>query len=433
MLSLRNILIGIGIFAAVFSMLIFSGRVPVFQGTKSPEGEVKMWGTLPETQMQGVIDAYNRNAKTYRVSYRYIPEASFNQTILEALANRVGPDLILAPYQNILAQTSRIYPFPIASMGEKAYKDAFVDGATVFYGSQGVFALPVSIEPLVLFYNRSLLSKHGIVSPPATWSEVAEVTPKLTVSRGGTFLESSIALGAPTTPYAKDILMAMVAQLGQSPVVVQYDTLGTPYTKVTVNDPVHEGDDIRPLSSASRFFVQFADPSQPTYTWNQSMGKADDAFVAERLAMYIGYSGELPLLRARNPRASFEMTYLPQTSGYTSFATGMRMYGVATLKTTTNFQAAFATEAGFAGVDTAAVIASAVGGVPALRSYVGAQGTNEVITRSMLVARGWVDINANATDEYIRTMISDILNYRYEVTDAVTMFAGRLTDIYSSH
>lgn len=432
-MNLRIILLGIGIFAAVFAMLIFSGRIPIGNQKDTPQGEVKVWGTLPEVQMANVVQAFNLSAKTYRVTYKMIPEQSFNQTLLEALANGVGPDLILAPYQNILAQTSRIYPFPVASMGEKAYKDAFVDGASVLFSGQGAFALPISIEPMVLFYNRTLLSKHGVVNPPTYWDDVLNMTPNLTIMRNGAFVESAIALGSPSTPYAKDILMAMVAQLGQSPLVVQYDSLGTPYTRVTVNDPVHQGDSVYPLSSVARFFVQFADPTQRAYTWNQYAGNADESFVAEKLAMYIGYSGELSSLRARNPRALFEMTYLPQTRGYDNFATGMRMYGIASLKTSRNLSAALATEAAFAGADVAPAISAAVGGVPALRSYVNAPGTNEVVTRSMLVARGWVDLNSVSTNNYVQVMLSDILNYRYGVTDAVTMFAARLTDLYSPH
>jgi ABC-type glycerol-3-phosphate transport system substrate-binding protein len=428
---LRNILLGVGVFSAIFAMLIFSGRIPIGNQAKTPQGEVVIWGTLPDDKMATITQAFNPEAKTYRVTYKQIQEDVFTQTLVEALANGVGPDLILAPYQIILSQATRIYPFPVSSMGEKKFKDTFVDGAAVLYGSNGALALPVSVEPMVLFYNRTLFSKHGVVNPPTYWDEVATITPNLTLAKNGVFAESGIALGAENTPNAKDIIMTMVAQLGQTPVTTQYDQLGQPFFNVTVNTPVIEGGDVLPLTSVVRFFTQFADPAQKTYSWNRYAGNPDDMFVAEKLAMYIGYSGELGALRARNPRGEFEMSYLPQVRGYNNFTTGMRLYGLATLKKTRNPTTSFTVQAQFAGGDISQKIAAITGGVPALRTYSGTQGLHEVLARSMLVARGWNDIYFTQSTTYVASMLSDVLNYRYGVADAAAIFVGRLTDLYT--
>jgi ABC-type glycerol-3-phosphate transport system substrate-binding protein len=358
----------------------------------------------------------------------------FGQKLLEALANGTGPDLILAPYQVILSQSSRLFPFPITSLGEKAYKDTYVDGATIFYGPSGAIALPVSIEPMVLFYNRTLFSKHSIINPPQYWDEVSSIVPQLTLQNSkGQFIESGISLGAPDTPYAKDIIMAIVAQLGQSPVLRQFNSMGEPYLQVTANLATTEGGNVFPLVSASRFFVQFADPTQKTYTWNQYSGNAADQFVAEKLAMYIGYSGELNTLRARNPRAEFEMAGFPQTREYNTFATGMRMYGISSLKTSKNLVVALNVEAQFAGGGISPSIAGIVGGVPALRSYAGTPGINTVMARSMLVARGWYDNFFIQSEQYVATMVSDILNNRQGVNDAANSFVSRMQDLYTPY
>jgi ABC-type glycerol-3-phosphate transport system substrate-binding protein len=428
---LRNILLSVGVFSAIFAMLIFSGRIPVGNRAQTPQGEVVIWGTLPDDRMENIIQAFNPQAKTYRVSYKQIKEDVFTQTLVEALANGVGPDLILAPYQIILSQAARIYPFPASSMGEKQFKDTFVDGAAILYGPNGALALPVSVEPMVLFYNRTLFSKHGVVNPPTYWDEVTSITPSLTIAKNGVFAESGIALGAENTPNAKDILMTMVAQLGQTPVTTQYDQLGQPFFNVTANTPVTEGGEVLPLSSVVRFFTQFADTAQKAYSWNRYAGNPDDMFVAERLAMYVGYSGELGTLRARNPRGEFEMSYLPQVRGYNNFATGMRLYGLATLKKTRNPTAALTVQAQFSGGDISQKIAVITGGVPALRAYSGTQGLHEVLARSMLVARGWNDIYYIQSASYVSALLSDVLNYRYGVADAVSIFIGRLTDLYT--
>ena len=427
-LSLRNILLGLGILATVVSIYLFSH--PSSNG--GPKGDVVMWGTLPQESMNTITQAFNPQAKSYAVRYQYVPEATFNQTLLEGLASGNGPDMIIAPYQTILGQSGRLYPFPLASLPEKSFRDAYVDGASIFFTSVGAIALPVSIEPLVLFYNRSLLSKHGVPNPPAYWDEVGVVTPSLTIESRGNFVESSIALGTPFVPYAKDIIMSIVSQLGQSPVVYVANQAGSGYYSVEINEPVTEGGEVLPLATTMRFFTQFGDQGQNNYTWKDSLGNARDVFTAEKLAMYIGYAGELSTLRTINPRANFEMTYLPQTKGYNTFSTGMKMYGVATLRTSKNPQASFAVEGEFAGPGVSPSIAAITGAVPALRAYASSQGLDPVVARSMLVARGWNDAYSDKSNGYIMSMISDIINYRSGVNEAASTFVSRLRDLYAN-
>lgn len=430
---LRNILLGVGLFAALFSVLIFSGKIPIGQKAQKATGEVVLWGTFPETQMNTIIQDFNSKAKTYRVTYKDVNEDVFSQKLLEALANGQGPDLILAPYQIILAQSPRLYPFPITALTEKMFKDTYVDGATIFFSPiYGAMALPVSVEPLVLFYNRRLFSKHGIVDPPKYWDEVATLVPQLTVqNENRQFVESGIDLGAPNTPYAKDILMSIVSQLGQTPVITRYDSMGNPTYDVTANRPVDGNPDVLPLTSATRYFVQFGDPTQKTYAWNQYAGGASDQFVAEKLAMYIGFSGEIASLRARNPRGEYEMSDLPQTKGYNTFTTGMRMYAIATLRSSKNVTTAFSVQGQFAGGDIAPKIAAIVNGAPPFRAYANTNGLHTVIARGMLVAHGWYDTFYAQSNAYVSSMVGDIINNRQGLNDAVNIFISRLQDLYN--
>jgi ABC-type glycerol-3-phosphate transport system substrate-binding protein len=428
---LRNILLGVGLFAFLLSVLIFSGKLPIGNQAQKARGEVQLWGTFPEVQMNAVIQEFNPKAKDYAVRYTYVPEANFNQRLLEALANGTGPDMIMADYKTILSNESRIQPYPAASFPEKLFKDTYVDGAGVLFTQAGALALPVSIEPMVLFYNRTLFSKHGLPNPPSYWDEVTEMVPALTLMNGSSIVEAGIALGTPDVSYMKDITMAVISQLGQAPVTRVPAANGQFYIDVTANTPVQEGGEVLPLTTVNRFFTQFADPGQKTYSWKEGLGNPVEAFVAEKLAMYIGYSGEYATLRARNPRGEFEMTTLPQTRGYNTFSTGMRMYSIATLKSSKNAFASFTVQSQFAGAGVSPALASQVGAVPALRSYAGTQGLNPVIARSMLVARGWYDKYPNETNTYAQAMISDIINQRYGVADASALFVNRLRDLYT--
>lgn len=431
MFSLRNILLGVGLFATMLAILVFAKPELLGKGGVGAKGDVILWGTLPEAQMNAIAQAFNAQAKTYAVRYTYIPENNFNQRLLEALASGAGPDMILTPYQTILAQEERIYPFPVATLPEKTFKDLYVDGASVLFSPQGAIGLPVSVEPMVLFYNRTLFSKHGIVNPPAYWDEVGTITPSLTIRENGKFIESAIALGTPAVPYAKDIIMAIVRQLGQAPVVRIPNQLGEMYISVEANNPTTEGSEILPLTTTNRFFTQFGDSGQKTYTWSDTLGEATDIFIGEKLAMYIGYAGEYATLRIRNPRADFGMATLPQTRGYNTFSTGMRMYAIATLKTSKNLTAALTVESQFAGAGVSPSIAAIIGATSPLRAAAGTQGLDPVVARSMLVAGGWHDSHQAESTAYASAMISDIINYRYGVSDASALFVSRMRDVYS--
>ena len=84
---LRNILLGVGVFAALLSVLIFSGKIPLGNKDAEAKGEVVLWGTIDEQQMNRIVQEFNPKATTYRVVYREVPAINFNQILLEALAN----------------------------------------------------------------------------------------------------------------------------------------------------------------------------------------------------------------------------------------------------------------------------------------------------------------------------------------------------------
>ncbi len=101
------------------------------------------------------------------------------------------------------------------------------------------------------------------------------------------------------------------------------------------------------------------------------------------------------------------------------------------LKSSKNPSAAFNVEAQFAGGGISPSIAAIVGGVPPFRAYAATPGLSSVVASGMLVARGWQDNFPNQSTSYIMTMISDILNNRESVTDAVANFVSRLQDLYT--
>ncbi len=428
---------GLGGGAALFAILIFSGKIPVGSNAPSgPTGDIVIWGTLPQDSISNILENLNLAVKTYKVSYQEIPERKFSDVLVSALANGAGPDMILAPYQIILKQTNRIYPFPYASIPEKTYKDNYVDGASVFLIPGGALALPISIEPMVLFFNRALLSKHAIINPPQYWDEITTLTPSLTVKdKNGNFTESSISFGTSNNDsYPKDLLMTMVYQLKQLPVVQSFNQKGATY-EVTANTeiPTSDKSKLLPLATAVRYYTQFSDPAKQTYTWNYAMPNAQDAFVAEKLALYVGYSSEQSAIMQKNQKINFDMTYLPQTKGAGTVVTGMKLYGIATLRQSKFLSTALTAEAALAGNPYGPQIAQTTSGMSPIKAVSQADSNiGEVAKRSSLVARGWYDVDQEGSMNLFYIMMQEVLSGKKDLNDAVDDFVKKLGDLYNN-
>ncbi len=431
----KNIILGLGIFAAVFAVLIFSGKLPIGTGNKAntPVGTVVMWGTLPQNQVESFLQAVNATTKTYRISYNQVDEATFSPKLLEALASGGGPDLILVPYQIILEQRNRIYPFPLQSMSQQQYRDLYVDGMSILFSESGALGLPISISPLMLFYNHTLFSNAGLIDPPTMWDEIAAIVPKLTViDVNNRILQSAIALGSYTNiPAAKDIIMTFVAQLGQVPVVRNISGTEEKFT-VLADTPLTSNDPVHPLTSSLRFFTQFSDPGKATYTWSPLAQLAQDQFVAEKLAMYVGYSDEEALIRAKNPRLDIGVKSFPQSKGHPTIATGMKVYAIATLKRSTNLTTALTAQYLLTSNIYGAQMASIAGGFSPLKSILSQATTvNQEYIKSILVARGWYDINANTSSALLQATVNDILSGRRTISESGEGFVRALTESYT--
>src|SRR5574344_2038164 len=128
-LNFKTILLGIGIFAAILAVLIFSGKVPLFNSASKQKltGTVRVWGTIPSMNMTYFVDAFDKEAKTYNMEYTEIPYSEINQKLVMALADGYAPDLIIAPSEIAFANSNRIYPVSPSTISEASFRNMFAD------------------------------------------------------------------------------------------------------------------------------------------------------------------------------------------------------------------------------------------------------------------------------------------------------------------
>jgi len=206
------------IIAAILGVLVFAGVIPLGGDSNNAggQGTVVLWGTINQMAIAGPLENFNRANPTFIVKYEQKSADSFDQDLLEALAGGVGPDMFFLPSNLAFHYANKIFTIPYQSYPLASFKNNFAGAGEVFLTSKGILAFPLSIDPLVMYYNRSILDSNGVIYPPAFWDDLINLVPKLTKKDDSNkIIKSAVALGHfSNIVYAKDILSALFMQTG---------------------------------------------------------------------------------------------------------------------------------------------------------------------------------------------------------------------------
>ena len=330
--NFQIIIIVIFIAAAIFSIFVFSGAIPI--GSKSAstgKGTVVLWGTISNSAISPILQNFNNLNTSFSVKYVEKDSSTFDQDLLEALASGQGPDMFFLPDNLVFHYKNKIYPIPYASYSQASFKNTFAGVGEVFMTSGGILGFPIAIDPMVMYYNRAMLDTNSIASPPATWDDMISLVPLLTKKDTTTkqFTKSTIAFGQfSNVQNAKDIISALFMQLGNS--IIKENVDGSYQSALSDND----------LSSSLSFYSSFSDPLKSVYSWNKSLPSSTDAFASENLAFYFGYAGELPYIIKKNPNLNFAITTIPQIKGSKYNITSAHVMGIAVSLSSKNINTA---------------------------------------------------------------------------------------------
>ena len=193
------------IILGIFGALALGGMVYFATGTYGSSsgqvGEVLIWGTLDDRVFNAVMrDLAEDNPALLQTTYVEKPIETFSAELSEAIASGRGPDLYVLQSDYILKDFPKIFPFLSAgekfSISERVFKDTFIDGAELFWSSQGALGIPIAVDPMVLFWNRDLLATAGFAEPPTEWEDLFDIAERATRRDSSkSILKSAIALG----------------------------------------------------------------------------------------------------------------------------------------------------------------------------------------------------------------------------------------------
>jgi len=424
--NLQTILVAVFLSFFVFAVLIFSGLIKLggdTANTTTPKGKVVIWGTFSNSDLAHAFDSITEANRDLNISYVRKDESTYQSALIESFASGTGPDIFLISADMAAKNDPFIYKIPYASYSEKAFRDSFIEGSSVYLSPLGSVGFPIIVDPVVLYYNKDMFANEGIASPPTYWDELSNLNSRLTKSQNnGAIMQSMIALGRfDNVNHAKDILSTILIQSGNN-IINRTDT---GYT-VTLN--TNSSSHIRP-EDILNFFIQFSNPSNGSYSWNSAMPNSLDAFTGGKLAMYIGRASELFRIQSTNPNLSFDVTEILQTRNTNTKRTYGKIYALAVNKNSKNIGGAFGAAALLSTGDNAKSFANALSLPPSLKSLLSVKPDSpymHTFFNSAIFTRTWLDPDNKSSDNIFAEMMQNILSNKLSVGDALSKAQSQL-------
>jgi ABC-type glycerol-3-phosphate transport system substrate-binding protein len=406
-------------------LLVFSGTIPLGsqKNTDGSLGTVVLWGTVKSELLSKPIDDFNRANPTLIVKYVQKSPETFDQDLLEALASGVGPDLFFLPDNLVFDYANKIYVIPYESYSAASFQNTFSSAGEVFMFSKGILAFPITIDPLMMYYNRSILESNGVVYPPASWDDVVNFVPLLTKKDElNKITKSTVALGQfSNVTHAKDILSALFMQAGNQIITETNGRFSTVLGDANASKIS--------LDTMLSFYTSFADPLKSVYSWNRSFSNSRDAFSSDNLAFYFGYASELETLVNRNPNLNFAVAPLPQIKNTNFKLTSGKVTGIAVSNFSKNLNTALTAASLLATTDFAAKYSEVTKVPPARRDLLAIKKTDAftpIFYSSALFARSWLDPSSTDTDSIFRNMVEGTLSNNFSAQNAIKDAGAKL-------
>lgn len=299
-----------------------------------PQIELNYWRvTDSPNDFSELIDAYQKDHPNIIIRMRNVRLEEYKQLLTEAWADDQGPDIFSIPstwvgeylsknkLQEMPENTTMVYDVVLnAEKNEREYqtktnisptprdiKTKFID---VVYPdvvrNDKIYALPLAIDTLVLYYNRDLLNEARIAEPALDWTQFKEDVKKLTIKdKKGNIIRAGASMGlVDNVDNAFDIASLLMMQNG-SPMECG-DTF-------CIGGNTKDGS--TPGMDALVFYTDFANPYKDVYSWNSSMPNSLEAFADGKSAYFIGYAYQEEQIKARNPSLNYYISTVPQIEG----------------------------------------------------------------------------------------------------------------------
>ncbi len=428
--------LGIFVVLMFFGFLAFSGKLPLPTGGKDVNyGQVTLWGTYPESVVQQVISEKLGGQKSITIKYVQKNKATFNRDFVEALASGTGPELIMLGQDKILSNLNKIVLISYKTISEGNFKKTFIEEGEMFLRPDGIIAIPLTIDPLVMYWNRDIFTNVGIIMPPTKWGEFYALAPRvLMLSNNGNITRSFTSLGEyMNVSNAKEIISTLIMQSG-NPIVSNQN--GILATTLATGSGTNMANTQSSTAQAINFFTQFSKEDKDSYSWNRSLPQSKSQFEVGDLAVYFGFASEYASIKQRNPHLNFDVTLIPQAEKASTRITFGHIQGIAVVKSSRNTAGAMYAALALSNSAVVGALAGVLGLPPVRRdllSVIPSSAVSSVFYDSALIARAWHDPAPEETSQLFRSMIDDINSGRLKISQALFVVQNGINSILAGY
>ena len=396
---------------AIFILFLVGGvaAFALYKGntTNSTLPPVTIWGTFPADVFDTYVSSINSKlAQTISVTYVQINPATFSQEFVSALARGIGPDALLIPVDMLLPHYDKLSLIPFNALSQRDFINSYIEEANIYLYNDGILALPFTVDPLVMYWNRDTFNAAGLATYPRFWDEFTGLNTKLTIKdQQGNVRKSAVALGDFTNlNNAREILGSLILQVNNP--ITQKDSDGFAVSTLKTNTAYN------PLP-AINFFTQFSNPTSPNYSWNRGLPASKSAFLSGMLATYFGFASEIADIRAKNPNLNFDVAPLPQLRSGGIKAAYARMNGFSIVRSSPIPNVVYQVMSILTDPTHLEALNTQLY-IPTVRRDVIARGSSDpyitIFNEAALISRTWIDADPVQSRAIMATMIESILS-----------------------
>lgn len=418
------------IVTAIFVVCLLTG-VALFATYKSSDTAdtlpvITIWGTFPSSTFQSYVQAINNTRQT-QLTVNYIQKdiSNFDKDFIETLARGQGPDALLVPQEMVARHADKLVIIPSNVLTERDFKDTYISQAEIYWTNQGAAAIPFTIDPLVMYWNRDIFTNAGIAKPPVFWDEFSNLVEKINQKDvNSNIRRSAIALGEfNNISHAREILSTLFLQAG-NPVTVRAEGIQSTLSS-------RSGGNKSSIPAVS-FFAQFSNAQGKYYSWNRSLPTSKNWFLSGNLATYFGFASELSDIRLKNPNIDFDVAPLPQARGGKIRTTYGSMYGFSIVRTATDQLGTYNVFQILTAPESLSLLTSIVYLPPVRRDMLATGSTDPYLSifyDSALISKSWLDTYPSKSSLIFQNMVESITSGRADVNQAVDTASDSI-DLY---
>lgn len=399
-----------------------------FSGEEQKRVELEFWGVFDEPK------AFDQAIRTFRqtnplINVRYVPFPfeEYEKAVIDALASGRGPDIWmiqntwLAKHKDKLTsldQNDKTLNYKLFN-----FQQDFVDVVQADLVDNGeIFALPLYVDTLAMYYNKDLFNSAGLSQAPANWDEFNETVKALTkIDSRGNIEKAGAAIGTSRNiNRSTDIMMLLMMQSGAGMVDRQRN-------EATFSDSIG----FQPVGEvALEYYTDFANPVKTVYTWNDNLFYSIDAFVTERAGMMFNYSHHIQTIRAKAPRLNFNVALMPQLKDASIRVDYANYFAPAVSAFSKNKTAAWKFLIYLASREGTLSYLREASRPSARRDLIDFQKTDPdlgVFAKQSLSARSWYQVDPAAIEKIFADMIEDVVFRRATAPEAIRTAEDRVT------